>query len=57
MNPDPTITVSLDYLIELSDDGNEPGSPEPEIVMPPSGSHRAESASTPAKPAEQGPQH
>ena len=57
MNPDPTITVSLDYLIELSDDGNEPGGPEPEIVMPPSGSHRAESAPTPANPTGQGPQH
>jgi hypothetical protein len=35
MDPDPTITVSLDYLVEVSDDGKQPGQPEPEIIIPP----------------------
>jgi hypothetical protein len=36
MNPGPTTTASCDYVLEFSDDGNQPDDPEPEvIVMPP----------------------
>jgi len=36
MNPDPTITISYDYLVELSDDGKQPDQPEPEVItLPP----------------------
>ena len=56
MNPDPTITVSWDYLVELSDDGMQPDQPAPEVIMPPPGSQVTKPAPTPAHPTEQGPQ-
>ncbi len=37
MNPDPTITITCDYLLELSDDGKQSDQPEPEVItLPPS---------------------
>jgi hypothetical protein len=37
MNPDPTITISCDYLVEVTDDGEQPGQGESEvIILPPS---------------------
>jgi hypothetical protein len=37
MNPDPTITISWDYLVELSDDGTQSDQQDPEvIIIPPS---------------------
>ena len=39
MNPDPTITISVDYLVELSDDEMQPDQPGPEIIILPSASH------------------
>jgi hypothetical protein len=35
MGPDLTTTVSLDYLVELTDDGNQPDQPETEEIMIP----------------------
>lgn len=36
MNPDPTITISWDYLVELSDDAAQPEQPASDaIIMPP----------------------
>jgi hypothetical protein len=54
MNPDPTVTISCDYFVELSDDGMQSDRPEPEVIMPPPSSHITDPA--PARPAEQGPQ-
>jgi hypothetical protein len=35
MNPDPTIPISLDYLVELSDDGQRSNQAEPEVILIP----------------------
>jgi hypothetical protein len=36
MNPEPTIELPLDYLVEISDDGKQPNGQEPEVlVLPP----------------------
>jgi hypothetical protein len=34
MNPEP-ITISLDYLIEVSDDGSQADEPDPEVIVIP----------------------
>jgi hypothetical protein len=44
MNPDPTITVSLDYLVELSDDGAQPEQPDPQVIIIPPASHGTDRA-------------
>jgi hypothetical protein len=41
MDPDPTVTDSWDYLIELTDDGKQPDTQEPEIILPPPGPQNA----------------
>jgi hypothetical protein len=48
MNPEPTVTTSWDYLIELSDDGKQPDQPDPEVIVlpPPSGSATSSRAPT-----------
>jgi hypothetical protein len=35
MNPEPTIINSLDYLVELSDDGKQSDQPETEVIILP----------------------
>ena len=35
MNPDPTRTITWDYLLELSDDGMQPDQPESEVIIIP----------------------
>jgi hypothetical protein len=35
MNPDPTITITCDYLVEFTDDGQQPDQEGPEIIIPP----------------------
>ena len=35
MHPDPTITTTLDYLVELSDDGKQSDQQEPEVIILP----------------------
>jgi hypothetical protein len=39
MNSDPTISVSFDYLVELSDDGEQTDQPESEVIIIPPASH------------------
>ena len=39
MNPDPTLTISFDYIVELTDDGNEPEPADPEVIIIPPASH------------------
>ena len=39
MASDPTDTVSLDYLVELADDGNQPDQQEPEVILLPPPPH------------------
>jgi hypothetical protein len=33
MNPEPTIINSVNYLVELSDDGKQPDQPETEVII------------------------
>lgn len=56
MNPDPTITISWDYLIELSDDGKQSDQPEPEVIILPPAPHGTAASPAPASAPEQGPQ-
>ena len=35
MQPDPTISISWDYLVELADDGTQPDNSEPEVILLP----------------------
>jgi hypothetical protein len=39
MNPDPTLTISFDYIVELTDDGNEPEPADPDVIIIPPASH------------------
>jgi hypothetical protein len=55
MNPDPTITISVDYLVELSDDGKQPGQPEPEVILMPPAPQDTDSSSARANMPEQVP--
>lgn len=55
MNPDPTNTISLDYLVELSDDGKQPDQPDPEVVVIPPASNDGVSPA-PSSAPEQGPE-
>jgi len=53
MNPDPTITVSWDYLVELSDDGMQPDKPESEVIIMPPASQGPDLVPAPGIAAEQ----
>lgn len=55
MNPDPTIGISLDYLVELNDDGKQPGHPEPEVIIIPPAPQDTNSSRAPANMPEQVP--
>ncbi len=35
MNPDPTTAISLDYLLEFSDDASHPEQPDSEVIVIP----------------------
>jgi hypothetical protein len=35
MTPDPTVSISTDYLVEFTDDAEQPQEGEPEIVVLP----------------------
>jgi hypothetical protein len=48
MSPDPTVTISCDYLVELSDDGEQPDQLEPEIITLPPAPHGAGPSPAPA---------
>jgi hypothetical protein len=50
MNPDPTITISWDYLVELSDDGNQPDQPELEVIVMPPAPDAADAPPAPTRP-------
>jgi hypothetical protein len=53
MNPEPTVTTSLDYLVELSDDGKRADQQEPEVIeIPP-----APRATVPSLPPASVPDH
>ena len=55
MNPEPTIELPLDYLVEITDESAQPDGQEPDIlVLPPPMSGK--DPSTPPKTPEQGPQ-
>ena len=47
MNPDPTITISWNYLVELSDDGNQPEQPESEVIIIPPASNGKDGSPAP----------
>jgi hypothetical protein len=47
MNADPTITLSLDHLVEFSDDSKHPEQPEADVIMIPPVSQGTGPSSTP----------
>ena len=49
MKPDSTTTISVDYLIELSDDGKKPDQPEPEVIIIPPAPQDTDSSFAPSK--------
>jgi hypothetical protein len=49
MTPDPTSTESLDYLVELSDDGKQPDQPESEVLILPPVPSTPNSSTPPAR--------
>ena len=48
MNPDPTLTITWDYLLELSDDGMQPDQPESEVIIIPPAPQDADPSAAPA---------
>ena len=54
MQPDPTINISLDYLVEFTDDGANPED-EAEIILLPPINNGSPAISSPAKPPERQP--
>jgi len=54
MTPDPTSIESLDYLVELSDDGNQPEQPESEVLILPPLPPTPNGSTPPAGAPEQG---
>jgi hypothetical protein len=54
MNIEPPITISLDCLIELSEDALRPGQQEPEVIIIPPASNGTDNS--PARPPEGGSQ-
>jgi hypothetical protein len=55
MNPDATITISCDYLVELTDDAAQANPSEPQVIILPPPSHGTDCPPTPGDAAEQGP--
>jgi hypothetical protein len=55
MNPEPTIINSLDYLVELSDDGKQPDQPETEVIILPPAPHGTDAPRAPPSPSEPSP--
>ena len=53
VNSDPTIAISLDYLVEFSDDAQQPALPESAVIIIPPAIQGAEIA--PAGVSEPGP--
>jgi hypothetical protein len=56
MNPDPTITISWDYLVELSDDGKQPDHQEAEVIIIPPAPQATDTSPAPASAPEPEPQ-
>jgi hypothetical protein len=56
MNPDPTVTISCDYLVEFTDDGKQPDQGEPEVIILPPPSPGTDSLPPPGSVPEPGPQ-
>jgi hypothetical protein len=54
MNPDPTIAISWDYLVELSDDGKQTDTQEPELIIMPPAPHATGAPLTPPTGMAQG---
>jgi hypothetical protein len=51
MSPDATAPISLEYLVEFTDDGNHPEPPDPQvIIIPPSTPGTDESAAAGQEP-------
>ena len=57
MTPEPNITISWDYLVELSDDGTRLDQAEPETIVLPPTPNGSDPSSASANPPEVGPQH
>jgi len=55
-NPDPTIPKSLDYLIELSDDGKQPEQGEAEVIIIPPPPPARDGSAKPSNQPKQRPQ-
>jgi len=55
-NPDPTMRKSLDYLIELSDDGQQPEQPGTEVIIIPPVPPAVDGTNAPPSQPEQRPQ-
>ncbi len=54
MKPDPTNTISLDYLVELRDDGNQqPDQQTPEVIIIPPAPQSIGPVPAPVSPSEQ----
>ena len=56
MNPDPTITLSWDYLVELSDDAQQPGEQEAAVIFFPPMPLSVDTSPAPPTAPEQGRQ-
>jgi hypothetical protein len=56
MKPDPTIPISYDYLVELSDDCKASEQLPPEIILLPPVPRTPDGSAAPARVPEQGPQ-
>ena len=55
MAPDPTVTVSWDYLVELTDDGKQPDEQEPEVILLPPAPPTADAEPVPTDTSDKGP--
>jgi hypothetical protein len=56
MGPDPTVAISWDYLVELTDDGKQPDGQEPEVILLPPVPPTAEVEPMPTDRSDKGPQ-
>jgi hypothetical protein len=54
MNPDLTVSASLDYLVELCDDGNQAEQPEPGVITLPPTPHAADTSAAPPSEESEG---
>ncbi len=55
MNSEPTITISCDYLVELSDDGTQSDEADPEVIILPPAPRGTDGPSASASPPVLGP--